>query len=60
VINAGAVEFPGVLEAPMALDQMSAQLQWRIEHAGPAGAALPQVVLQVKPRSSPTPTCKAS
>ena len=46
-ISNGALEFPGVLEDPVALDQLSAQLQWRIEPGASAGA-LPHVELQVK------------
>ena len=46
-ISAGALEFPGVLEEPLALDQLSANLQWRIEPAA-APSALPKVTLQAK------------
>jgi len=46
-ISAGALLFPGVLDAPLALDQFSTQLQWRIE-PGPTPAAGPKVTVQVK------------
>lgn len=46
-ISNGALEFPGVLEEPIALDQLNAQLQWRVAPGTTAGA-LPHVELQVK------------
>jgi uncharacterized protein (TIGR02099 family) len=46
-IDAGALEFPGVLAAPVALDKLNAQLAWRVEPARSANA-LPKVELQVR------------
>jgi uncharacterized protein (TIGR02099 family) len=47
IVN-GGVEFPGVFEEPLvAMDQMSATLNWRVEPAKAAGASS-KVTLQVK------------
>jgi uncharacterized protein (TIGR02099 family) len=57
-ISAGALEFPGVLDKPMVLDQLNAQLQWRIERAAVA-TALPKVTLQVKDAKFTNPDLQA-
>ena len=47
-LSAGAVEFPGVFEEPLIpIDQLKAQLLWKIEPAKLAGAA-PKLTVQVK------------
>jgi uncharacterized protein (TIGR02099 family) len=53
-INGGAIELPGVFDDPLlVLDQLSAQLLWKIEPAkvmatGAGAAAAPQLSVQVK------------
>jgi uncharacterized protein (TIGR02099 family) len=48
VLDAGALEFPGVFAEPVvSFDTFGAQLQWKVEAARAAGA-LPRVTLQVK------------
>jgi uncharacterized protein (TIGR02099 family) len=47
-INGGAIELPGVFEDPLlVLDQLSAQLAWKVEPAKGAGAA-PKLSVQVR------------
>jgi uncharacterized protein (TIGR02099 family) len=47
-INGGTLSLPGVFEQPLvALDNLSAQLQWKIE-AAKAGTQPPRISLQVK------------
>ncbi len=47
-ISGGGIELPGVFEEPLvALDQLTASLQWRVEPARQAGVP-PRIALQVK------------
>ena len=47
-VRSGALEFPGVFDEPLVpIDQLTAQLVWKVEASKPAGAA-PKLSLQVK------------